>query len=243
MIRRSALGVVGVGLTLAFLLIGSRLCIPNDSPRAGASQVALAEDRKQSSAIHPHAQDFDELINGRSGGEGPGAVDLVVRGTVVAKQDVAVPFTPPSPPPTWKPQVASSPTTSSGGAPRPDYQTDYLLRVEELVVGVALSPDVVVSTPAAAGAPSPRSPNPNVPRSLNPNVPSLSIGEEYLMLLIHRPDGRYTPNGAQGVLAINHGRVEPVVSDLPVLEGLRGQPCVGWLTRPRAATVAHAARW
>jgi hypothetical protein len=231
MIRRSVLGVVGVSLTLAFLLGGSRLCIPGDSPRAGASQGAMAEDREQSSAIRPHAQDFDELINGRRGGEGPTAVDLVVRGTVVAKQDVAVPFMPPPPAPTWKPQIAPSPTTSSGGAPRPDYQTDYLLRVEEIVVGVAPLPDVVVSTPASVGAPSQRSPNPNVPRSLNPNVPSLSIGEEYLMLLIHRPDGKYAPNGAQNVLAISKGRVEPVVADLPVLEGLRDQPVADVIQR------------
>ena len=169
------------------------------------------------------ANTLDELVNGRNAERSFLTSDLIVRARILKAETAAISFSPPPSPPPWKRQGRAQ-QDASPAAPEPtllataltDYRTDYTVRVSGVIRGTLPVHELTVAVfnpPVVSGR-----------TNQFGILPPLPIDEEYVLLLIQRPDGRYAPVGPQGVLLIRDGVIEPVMPNLPVVEALRGQP-------------------
>jgi len=187
----------GMAVVLLFSVLLTRGIVAAHQGQSGTS----AGREAVSWAIEPPARDLGQLL---------AHVDVVIRGHVTATNTYLVPLPPPPTAPAWKWQVTPVATVDRGNSP-PQARTDYAVQVTAAVVGVP-EPALTMTGPAA-GTPLPGG-----------ATPVLQVGEDYLLLLVRRPDGRYFPKGREGIFLIRAEHVEPVQPGGPFLETLRDMP-------------------
>lgn len=225
----SRTSIVG-GMLAALLVAGGGVFVVQGARSRNPVPTALAEVGAGSFAGQSPANTLDELVNGRDAERSFLAPDLIVRARILRADTVTIPFSPPPSPPPWKQQGRSpaAPESTPLSTARPDYRTDYTVRVSGVIRGALPVNELTVAVTAP----------PVVSGGTNQLgvLPPLPSGEDYVLLLIRRPDGRYAPVGPQGVLLIRGGGIEPVVPDLPAIEALRGQPVADVLRQIQQAS-------
>lgn len=189
------------GAIMLAVLIGGGLAIPQARrPRAA---VPL-EEIQESHAFSVYAADLGELLN--SGASFRGA-DLVVQGRATTAVNRQVPR-------------VGIPTPESGGRKfvPPDYDAwvDFTFEVSEVVLAgqAPASASVTVTVPGYQR---------DGKAYFMEGYRHLLIGQEYLLFLRQRPDGRFEPIGPQGYLKVQGNKVEPLETGLPAVEELRGK--------------------
>lgn len=166
--------------------------------------TAPLEEIEESYASNAYAADLGELLNGSASFQG---ADLVVRGraTTAVNRQVSRPSLPTPKPGSRKPTP-----------PRNDSWVDFTLEISEVVLaGQALpTAPIIVTTPGYQQ---------DGKAYFMEGYRHLQIGQEYLLFLTQRPDGRFEPIGPQGYLKVQGNKVEPLQPGLPAIEDLRGK--------------------
>ncbi len=145
------------------------------------------------------APSLEVMVNGGPGYRGP---DFVVQGRVTGATTQ---------------QRPARPVDSERPVPPAERVfTDFTVQISEVVAVGRAAPPAQVTVRMMGGTADGRT-------TVMEGFPLLEVGQEYLLFLRQHPDGMYDVNGPQGYLRIAGGKVEPVVSGMPVIEELRGQ--------------------
>ncbi len=180
--------------------------------------TAPLEEIQESFASHAYAADLGELVHGSASFRG---ADLVVRGRAITAVNRQVPR-------------PSLPTPEPGSRkfmpPNHDSWVDFTLEISEVVLAGQAPPTapIIVTTPGYQQ---------DGKAYFMEGYRHLQLGQEYLLFLIQRPDGRFEPVGPQGYLKVQGNKVEPLQLGLPAIEDLRGKPVEEVKRQVKAAKV------
>ncbi len=186
-------------VVLPLLLIGA---VTAGRPAVPTPSPGRGRDVVETDAALAVGNDLGELVNGGRVFRG---ADLVIQGRVTAARAYQVPLANLPTAPAWK---------ASGNLLD---RTDYTIEVSEAVVGTGPTGPLTLTVPSAI--------RDGKIYALE-GAPILDVGQEYVLLLIARPDGKYNAVGPQGFLQVTGGQIEPVESaskGWPVLGELRGK--------------------
>ncbi len=194
-----SLMVLVLGLIVPAVVIGGRLVAPQRMPAEGGGIGGQA-------SYYLLAPSLEVMVNGGPGYRGP---DFVVQGRVTGATTQ---------------QRPARPVDSERPVPPAERVfTDFTVQVSEVVAVGRAAPPAQLTVRMMGGTADGKT-------TALEGLPLLEVGQEYLLFLGEWTSQGTTQDGApiysvgpQGYLRIAGGKVEPLVSGLPVVEELRGQ--------------------